>query len=426
VLTLDCDGRIFDNGAVAVDGQHVVAVGPRAVIGAAYRGRKVIDARRHLVMPGLVNLHTHAAMTVFRGLADDLPVHEWLREHIWPAEARFMTPDTVYWGTLLAAAEMIRAGVTTFCDMYFHAEQVARAARQAGVRAVPSFGFTNFPLPGQTGAQDALDQAEDYIRRWQGDPLIIPSVGPHTPYTVDGQWIQAAREMADRHGVPMPIHVCETQSEVEDSQRRHGLTPIHYLDRLGALGANVLAVHCVWVDAGDVQILAERGVSVAHCPESNLKLGSGIAPLTEMLDAGVKVGLGTDGAASNNDLSVLGEMRTAALLGKGIRRDPAAITAETVVCMATRGGAQALGIEHLVGSLEPGRRADLIVVCLDHVHLVPLYNPYSHLAYAALSSDVDTAIIDGRIVMHHRELMTIDEAEVVARVREISGAIRDA
>jgi 5-methylthioadenosine/S-adenosylhomocysteine deaminase len=426
VLTLDPDWQAFDDGAVAIDGQHVVAVGPREAICTAYRGRQVIDARRRLVMPGLINVHTHAAMTVFRGLADDLPVHEWLEKYIWPAEGRFMTPDTVYWGTLLAVAEMLRAGVTTFCDMYFHTEQIARAARQAGMRAVPSWGFTNFPLPGQSGPEDALAQAEDYVRRWQGDPLIVPSIGPHTPYTVDGKWIQAARALADRYGVLMHIHVSETRSEVEDSKAQVGLTPVHYLDRLGVLGPNVLAVHCVWVDASEIQVLAKRRAGIAHCPESNLKLGSGVAPLPRLLDAGVKVGLGTDGAASNNDLSILGEMQTAALLHKGIHCDPAAIKAATAVRMGTQGGAEALGIDHLVGSLEPGKRADLILLDLDQLHLVPLYNPYSHLAYAALGSDVETTIIDGQVVMRNRELLTIDETEVVARVREIASEISKA
>jgi 5-methylthioadenosine/S-adenosylhomocysteine deaminase len=309
-------------------------------------------------------------------------------------------------------------------NAYFHIEQVAHAARQAGMRAVPSFGFTNFPLPGQAGPPEVLAQAEDYVRHWQGDPLIVPSVGPHTPYTVDGDWIQAGKALADRYGVLMHIHVSETESEVKDSQAQIGLTPVHYLDRLGVLGPNVLAVHCVWVDPGEIEVLAGRRVGVAHCPESNMKLASGVAPLPRLLDAGIKVGLGTDGAASNNDLSILGEMQTTALLHKVTHYDPAAIKAATVVRMGTLGGAEALGIDHLVGSLEPGKRADLILLDLDQLHLVPLYNPYSHLAYAALGSDVETVVIDGRVVMRDRELLTIDQTEVVARVREIASVIR--
>jgi len=424
VVTMDPEWRVFDDGAVAIDRGVIVAVGPRWDVVRAYRPGDLIDGRGKLILPGLVNTHTHAPMTLFRGLADDLPVSDWLQRYIWPAESRFMNPEAVRWGTLLAAAEMIRSGVTTFCDMYFHVDHLARAAKEAGMRAIPSWGFVDFPLPGQAGPEDALAQAEDYIRRWQGDPLIIPSVAPHAPYTVDGRWIQEAKTLADRYGVLMHIHVAETEGEVREMQARVGKTPVMYLEELGVLDRNVLAVHCIWVTPAEIELMAERDVAVAHCPESNMKLGSGVAPLLAMLGAGVRVGLGTDSAASNNDLSVLGEIQTAALLDKLTHRDPAAIKAPTVVRMGTLGGAEALGIDHLVGSLEVGKRADVILLDLSRPHLVPLYNVYSQIAYAARASDVQTVIIDGRVVMRDRELLTLDETEVMARVREIARRIR--
>jgi 5-methylthioadenosine/S-adenosylhomocysteine deaminase len=424
VVTMDPDWRVLEDGAVAIDQGCIVAVGPRPDVVRDHRPRDLIDGRGRLVMPGLINAHTHAPMTLFRGLADDLPVEEWLQHYIWPAESRFMNPETIRWGTLLAVAEMIRSGVTTFCDMYFHVEHLARAAREAGMRALPSLGFVNFPLPGQSGPREALELAEEYIRRWQDDPLIIPSVAPHATYTVEARWIQEAKALADRYGVLMHIHVSETEGEVREWQERTGKTPVKYLDDLGVLGRNVLAVHCVWVTPDEIELMAERDVAVAHCPESNMKLGSGTAPLLEMLQAGLRVGLGTDGAGSNNDLSILGEIQTAALLDKLTHRDPAAIKAPTVVRMGTLGGAEALGIDHLVGSLEVGKRADVILLDLSQPHLVPLYDVYSQIAYAARASDVCTTIIDGKVVMRDGELLTLDETEVMARVREIAGRIR--
>ncbi len=424
VVTMDPQWRLLEEGAVAIDQGRIVAVGPRAEVARAHRPRDLIDGRGKLVMPGLVNAHTHAPMTLFRGLADDLPVAEWLQNYLWPAEARFMTPEAVRWGTLLAIAEMIRSGVTTFCDMYFHVEHLAEAAKEAGMRAVPSLGFVDFPLPGVSGPQEALQLAEEYIRRWRDDPLVIPSVAPHAVYTVEARWVQEAKALADRYGVIMHIHLSETEAEVRDWEERTGKTPVKYLDDLGVLDRNVLAVHCVWITPDEIELMAQRDVAVAHCPESNMKLGSGSAPLREMLQAGLRVGLGTDGAASNNDLSVIGEIQTAALLDKLTHGDPAAIKAPTVVRMGTLGGAEALGIDHLVGSLEVGKRADVILLDLTQPHLVPLYDVYSQIAYAARASDVCTTIIDGRVVMRDGELLTLDETEVMARVREIARRIR--
>jgi len=423
VVTVDPAWTVHEEGSVAVDRGRIVGVGPKALIESKFAGRQRLEARDRLVMPGLINTHTHAAMTIFRGMADDVPLKVWLDEHIWPAEIRFIRPETVRWGTLLAAAEMIAAGITTFCDMYPFADAVTQAARQAGLRVVAAQHVINFQSPDHPGPQDALKKTRTFIEKWRDDPLVRPAVGPHAPYSLDEGWLRASKRLADQYGVPLSIHVSETAGEVEESHRQHGVSPVEHLDRLGVLDENVVAAHCVWVTPKDIEILKRRQVGVAHNPRSNLKLGSGVAPVPDMLAAGLKVGLGTDGAASSNDLSIFGEMETAGLLHKGIRRDPTLVDARSIVRMATLGGAEVLGLDGETGSVEEGKCADLILINLNHPRLVPTYDIYSHLAYAMDEGDVETVIVNGQILMRERQLLTLDVEEIVAQVRRIAACI---
>jgi 5-methylthioadenosine/S-adenosylhomocysteine deaminase len=416
IVTVDPAWTVHPDGAVAVVDGAITAVGPRAEVTGAYEAARTIDGRGKLIIPGLINTHTHAPMVIYRGLADDLPLMTWLEEVVWPAEARFTTAESVEAGAVLAAAEMIAGGTTCFCDMYFFADEAARAAQAAGLRAVIARTFLNFPSPDAPGPEAALADAEAFLGRWQGNRLITPAAAPHSIYTVDDRWLFAGHALAVRFDVPYHIHVSETAGEVDTCRSTHkGLTPPAYLDRLGVLDHRTVAAHCVHVTAEDIALLAARGAGVAHCPESNMKLASGVAPVPDMLAQGVKVGLGSDGAMSNNNLSMLGTMNITALLHKVVRDDPTVVPARTVVYLATQGGANVLGLGDRIGSLEPGKRADLVLLRLDRPHAVPLYDPYSHLAYVLNDSDVDTVVIDGQVVYDAGRLTTIalDDARAV-------------
>jgi 5-methylthioadenosine/S-adenosylhomocysteine deaminase len=416
VVTMDAERRVLRAAAVAVDGSRIVAVGPTAAVEAAHRGRSVLDAGGGIVLPGLVNAHTHAPMVLFRGIADDLRLMEWLQKYIFPAEARTVSAEMVQAGTRLAALEMIRSGTTTFVDMYYFEDQIAEAARQAGIRAV--LGETIIEVPG--GAPDnkaipeALAYTERFLKRWAGDPLVTPAVAPHSVFLCSPETLTAARDLAARHGAPILVHLSETQAEQDLVRQRHGKTPTEHLRDLGLLRRGVLGAHGVWLSAADRALLKSAGAGVAHCPQSNMKLASGAAPVREMLAEGVALGLGTDGAASNNDLDMFEEMMTAALLTKHATGDPTAGAAPAILEMATLGGARALGLDDRLGSLEPGKRADLVVVELSHPRLTPLYDPVSHLVYAAKGADVRHVVIDGRVVMKDRKVLTLDEAAVLA------------
>jgi len=390
-----------------------------------WTAREVIDGRGFLVLPGLINTHTHSAMTLFRGLADDLPLKDWLEKHIFPAEARFINPDTVYWGSLLACAEMIRSGTTTLADGYFCLEGSARAINQSGMRAVLAPGVVDFPAPGVPDPADNIRVARDFIEKWSGlSPRIRLGLFPHSPYTCSSNTLRKARALALEKGIPLFIHLAETREEVALVQGQTGLTPVRYIHRLGCLDASFIGVHVNYLDQEEMALLAEAGASVSHCPESNMKLGAGVTPVVDLLARGIVVGLGTDGCAGNNDLDLFREMGTAARLHKVHRLDPTLLEAQSVLNMATLEAAKVLGLEKEIGSLEVGKQADLILINLNQPHLTPLYHPFSHLVYAASGADVDTVFIAGQMVMRQRKLLTLDWEEIRKRVVKISGEIR--
>ena len=420
VITMDERQSILPDGALAIRGDAIVDLGKRAEIAAAYHGATVIDAAGCLVIPGLIDAHTHIPMTLFRGLADDLPLHTWLEQHVWPAEQKFINEETVRWGSRLGVAELVRSGVTTLCDMYFHEDQVAEIVDELGMRGILSNVYFDATAANDTERERTLAGAEQFIARWHGHSRIVPAVGPHAPYTVGPELYRRLHALAERTDVPVVTHLAETREEDREIRRRYGLSPVRYLENLGLVDARLVAAHCVWVNGEEIDLLAAARVGVVHNPRSNLKLASGIAPIPDMLSAAVLVALGTDGAASNNELNLLAEIRTAALVHKGVRLDPLAVPAIAALEMATIGGARALKLDHLVGSLEPGKRADVVVIDLDEDNLVPLYDPVSHLAYAVETSNVRTVIIDGRIVLRDGVLATADEREIRRRVRALA------
>jgi 5-methylthioadenosine/S-adenosylhomocysteine deaminase len=426
VVTVDGNRRVIEGGAVAIDGTDIVGVDTSDAIARQFRGRDTIDAAGQVVMPGLVNTHTHAPMVLFRGLADDLALMEWLNNYIFPAEAKLVSPEFVRAGTRLAALEMIGSGTTTFADMYYFEEEIAKETSAAGLRAVLGQTIIQFPVPDAKTPADALARAEAFILAFKKDPLITPAVAPHAMYTLDGPTLKAARELSRRHGVPTLIHLAETRDEVAVAQERFRGSPVAYLDSLGFLGPGVLGAHGVWVSDAEVQLLKARGVGISHNPESNMKLASGTAPVPGYLRAGVAVGLGTDGAASNNDLDMFEAMRRASLLHKLQTVDPRAVSAKTAVEMATIGGARALGLERQIGSLEPGKRADLIVVDMRAARQTPMYDPLSHLVYVTRGDDVRTTIVQGKVLMRDRKMLTLDEATVLADARAWAVRVRQA
>ena len=422
VLTMDAAGTRIDGGAVAITGERIAAIGPAADFTAWSVGRR-IDAGGGIVMPGLVNAHTHAAMTCFRGLADDLPLMTWLDDHIFPAEAQ-LDEETVYRGALLACAEMIRSGTTCFCDMYLYEDAVARAASAAGMRAVVGEVLYDFPSPNYGPIENGFDYVERMIATWRSDPLITVALEPHSPYLCAAGLLEKAAALARENGLPLVTHLSETRAEVDRIGASYGCTPVAWLAELGVLGPDLLACHCVVLTPEDIALLKANDVKVAHNPESNMKLASGIAPVPELLKAGVCVAIGTDGCASNNDLDLFLEMDSAAKLHKVGTLDPTVLDAATVLQMATRAGAQALGLGHVTGSLEVGKAADLIVVDTARPHLTPMYNPVSHLVYAVRGSDVATVVINGRPVMENGHLLSLDERRVMADVNRIAARFR--
>jgi 5-methylthioadenosine/S-adenosylhomocysteine deaminase len=392
-------------------------VGTPAEIDRAYAGRESIDAAGQVVMPGLVNTHTHAPMVLYRGLADDLALMEWLNKYIFPAEAKTVSPEFVRAGTRLAALEMIESGTTTFADMYYFEEEIAKETRAAGLRAVLGQTVIQFPVADAKTPADGLARADAFIKAFKGDALITPAVAPHSMYTLDGPTLKAARDLSRLRNVPTLIHLAETIEETKVAHERSSISPTMYLDSLGFLGPGVLAAHGVWVSDADIAILHQRGVGVSHNPESNMKLASGTAPVTAYLRAGVALGLGTDGAASNNDLDMFEAMRVASFLQKLHTSDPRAMGAATALDLATMGGAHALGMERQIGSLERGKRADLIVVDMSSARQTPLYDPVSALVYTTRGSDVRTTIVNGKVLMRDRQVLTLDRSAVLAEAR---------
>lgn len=411
----------IDPGFVAIAGGVIAAMGPMADLPAPTNAARVIDARNHLVMPGLVNCHVHAAMTLFRGLADDLALMTWLNDYIFPAEAKHVHPEMAYWGTKLACAEMLLSGTTTMADGYFLEDHAARAVRDSGMRAILGQGVVDFPAPGVPDPQDNLSVAADFIQGWQGvSPLIAPSIFCHAPYTCSRETLLRGKELARRQGVLFQIHLSETKTEVQESLKKHGLTPVRYLDSLGILDEHTLAVHCVHVDEEDMDILVQRQVPVCHCLESTAKLASGLTPIHKMVEKGVKLALGTDGPASNNDLNMFGEMRSAALFFKLVTLNPTLMPSSQVLRLGGPRGAEALGLGAITGELSPGRRADLILLDLSQPNLQPMYHPESHLVYAATGSEVRTVIVEGRVLVENGRLLAFNLEETVARVQEIA------
>lgn len=385
----------------------------------------VLNASGSVIIPGLINTHTHLPMVCFRGLADDLPLMEWLNNHIFPAEARFVNRDMVYKGSMLAIAEMILSGTTTFCDAYFYESSVARAAADAGIRAVVSQGFIDLPSQQNNPAKIA-DIAERFIAKWQAQsPLITPSLACHSPYACSRETLVGAKEAARKAHIPFNIHVAETKEEIDIMRERFGKTPVQYLRDIDLLDALTIAVHCIWLEEDDMDILHKNGVKVSHNPESNMKLAAGCAPVPAMIQRGIEVGLGTDGCASNNDLDMFGEMSTSAKLHKVIQMDPTVMDAKTVLKMATINGAKVLGLEDRIGSIEAGKNADIIIIDMKKPHLTPVYNYYSHLVYSASGSDVVTSIIGGKIIMQERKLLHLDLTAIMHEVNAIAHAIAD-
>ncbi|MBX7213837.1 MAG: amidohydrolase family protein [Thermoflexales bacterium] len=419
VITIDANFSQFQNGAVAISGDHIVAVGESADLQARYTARETIDCQGCVIMPGLINCHTHVPMTLLRGLADDLRLDVWLYGYMLPAERKFVSPEFVRLGAELAAAEMIRSGVTCVNDMYYFEDDIAEALAKAGMRALASQTVMQFPTPDSPSPDDALESVTRFIEKWKGHPLIVPVIAPHAPYTCSGSLMRSCAEIAEKYDVPLHIHISETEQEVIDCRRDHGMPVVNWIKKNGVLEAKVICAHCVWIDAGEMRTLKNAGATISHNPAANLKLASGIANVDQMLEIGVTVGIGTDGPASNNDLDHFEEMRLVALLAKGSTRNPVSVPARTAVRMATLGGAETCHIGALTGSLEVGKRADLIVVDLRRLHNAPLYagpaNPdaiYTQLVYATKAADVRDVIINGKPVMRDRALLTLNEERI--------------
>jgi 5-methylthioadenosine/S-adenosylhomocysteine deaminase len=428
VAAMNGDFDLFTPGAVAVRDGLIEAVGPADEIVEAYTADEVVDCGGCAVIPGLVNVHTHAPMTLLRALADDLRLDVWLMGYMMPVEREFVGSRFCWLGTQLACAEMIRSGTTCFADMYYYEEAVADAAAQAGMRAVCAETLLRFPSPDALSYDESLERTRGFVQRWGGHPLIVPAVGPHAPYTTTTDLLQDSAKLALEFGVPLHIHVAETGQEVEDHLAEHGTAVVPWLESHGILDAKVTAAHCVHIDEKEMHILLRHGVGVAHNPTSNLKLASGIAPVTRMLELGLNVGIGTDGPASNNDLDMWEEMRLAALLAKGVTSDPTALPARQALALATIGGARALHIGALIGSLEPGKRADVTVVDLCHLHNTPRFarDPealYAQLVYAAKGSDVRDVMCQGRWLMRGRELLTLDEQGLLDEAADVARRI---
>ena len=417
IVTMDQARRVVSDGGIAISNGRIVAIGPRAEIEGAYTSRQRINATGKVITPGLINGHTHIPMVLFRGLADDLDLQEWLTKYIFPAEAKNVTEEFVRVGTRLGLAEMIRGGTTTYCDMYYFEDAIADETAKAGVRGVLGETIIDFPVADNKTNAEGMAYVEKFVARWKGNELITPAIAPHAPYTVSEEHLKAVRAFSDRTGAPIVTHISETKRELDDSVKAKGASPVAYLERIGFLNDRVIAAHVVWPQGTDIAILKKRGVGVIHNPQSNMKLASGVAPVPKMISENILVGLGTDGAASNNDLNMWEEMDTVAKLHKVFSGDPKVISAQQAFELATIGGARALHLEKEIGSLENGKRADILIIDRDTLNQIPLYNVYSDLVYATKASDVETVLINGRIVMRNRRLLTLNEATVKSEAR---------
>jgi 5-methylthioadenosine/S-adenosylhomocysteine deaminase len=428
ILTMDEDLNQYSSGAIAIKGDSLAAVGPEAEIRKQYQGTQTIDCGGKVLLPGLINAHTHVPMTLLRGLADDLRLDVWLMGYMMPVERQYVSPAFVQLGTSIACAELIRSGVTTFNDMYYFEEDVAKATAAAGMRAVCGQTVMKFAAPDAESYEDSLAMARDFIQRWKGHPLIVPAVAPHAPYTCTAEILRATAELAKEFDVPLHTHIAETAFEVDNMRSEQGMPVVPYVKKQGLFEAKVIAAHCVHIDTGEMRTMLHAGAGVSHNPSSNLKLASGFAPVMKMLETGLNVGIGTDGPASNNDLDMFEEVRLAAFVAKAVTNDPTSLPASTALLMATRFGAQALHIGHLTGSLTPGRRADLILVDVTPLHNSPSYrrspdNTYAQIVYAGKSTDVSDVMVNGEWLMQNHKLLTVQEDELLAQAADIAHQI---
>jgi 5-methylthioadenosine/S-adenosylhomocysteine deaminase len=425
VVTMDAARRVIENGAVAVSAGRIAAAGPAAEIARRYQPKQRLERPGAILAPGLVSTHTHAPMSLFRGIADDMRLEDWLEKFIFPAEAKNVTPDFVRAGARLACLEMLLSGTTTYTDMYYFEEVIAEATKECGMRGVLGQTIIRFPVPDAKTPEEGLRRAESFLRMYQADPLITPAVAPHAVYTNSDETLRQSRALANRYKVPLLIHLSETQRENRETLAKRGMTPAALLDSLGVWNGRSLAAHGVWLNDDDLEILRKRRVGIAHCPSSNMKLASGVAPVRKMLRLDLAVGVGPDGpAGSNNDFSMFEEMDLAAKLAKVTTGDPEALPAHAVFEMATVRGARALGMEREIGSIEPGKHADLITVSLGEPHAVPLYNVYSQLVYALKASDVRDVLIGGRLVVRDRQVLTLDREAVLAEAERYAAKVR--
>ena len=426
VITVDGNRRVLNPGAVAINGTQIVAVDTPAAIAARYKAAQTIDATGKVVMPGLINTHTHAAMVMFRGLGNDLNLMDWLQKYIFPAEAKTVSPEFVRVGTRLALLEMIESGTTTFADMYYFEEEVARVTKAAGMRGLLGQTVIEFPVPDAKTPADALARTIAFAKEFDHDELITPSLAPHSVYTLDAKTLTAVSELAKRLMIPIQIHLAETQAEIGMSQERHKMRPVAILDRLNFWAPTTLAAHGVWINDDEITLLKQRGVGISNNPESNMKLSSGTAPVMKYRKAGVSVGIGTDGAASNNDLDMFEAMRQAAFQQKLVTMDPTAISAADALEMATLGGARAIGRGERLGSLEPGKLADVIIVGMSKPRQQPLFDAVSQIVYASRGDDVETTIVNGKVLMRDRKVLTLDAARVLSDARTAADLVRKA
>jgi 5-methylthioadenosine/S-adenosylhomocysteine deaminase len=420
ILTMDEKLTLYEKADLAIKDSKIVDISPQT----KYLGKKMIDGEGKLMMPGLINCHTHAAMVMMRGLADDMPLDVWWQKFIFPIEKKLLDPEFIRIGVGLAAIEMIKSGTTCFSDMYFFQAAAAEVCKQVGIRCLLGEAILDVPTPDAPDADATNKLTEELYEKWGRDELIHLSVAPHAPYSCGEDNLRKAKALAGKLGLPLHIHVAETAGEVAEFRQKHGLSPVEFLEKIGFLSEKVKAVHCVHLSHEDMKILKRYDVKVAHCQESNMKLASGTAPIVELMDEGVTVGLGTDGAASNNNLDMFDEMDSVAKYHKAVRSDPTVMDAKTVVKMATRDGAKVMLREKEIGSLEVGKTADIILIDLDRPHLTPLYNVYSHLVYSAGGSEVDSAIINGKLIMENREILTIDEDEIIDRANHLAKKIK--
>jgi 5-methylthioadenosine/S-adenosylhomocysteine deaminase len=426
IVTLNSDFEIIENGILCINDSNIAKLAALDDDASPPAAKDTIDAGGGIIMPGLINTHTHLPMTLFRGLADDLPLDVWLNETIFPAESTHINSETVRWGTLLACAEMVTSGTTTCCDGYFLEDDVASAVNDFGMRAILAQGVIDYPAPGVPDPAENIDTAKTYVKKWSGfSPTIRPSVFCHTPYTCSDITLKNAKHTAEEFGVLFQIHAAETKKEMDQFLSEHQMTPIQYLDKLGILDQNTLLVHCVWLHAADMEIIAARRSNISHNPESNMKLASGISPLSKLATYEIPIGLGTDGCASNNNLDLFQEMDTAAKLHKASTLDPTVMDARRILKMATIEAAKAIGLHDVIGSLETGKQADIVIIDTNKPHLVPMYHPESHIVYSAKGSDVRDVMVAGNILVRNGKLLAMDVDEIIHRVNEIAADIKN-